>query len=478
MSDERDLRLLGGAVFLSAAGDLLALIVLALQVHELTGSGVAVSALFAATLVPVVALAPLAGIVADRFESVRVIVVTALLQAVVAVVLAFSTGLPAILALASLLAAGAAFGQPAEFALVPAAAGARGVARATGALEAARYAGFAAGPLLAAGLAALGPRAALLANAASFVAIAAAAAMMRARRPPGARRPGERMDALAGLRLLRGDRVLRLTIGAAVGALLFISASLTAEIFYVKDVVGASDAAYALVVAAWMAGVVCGAGRAGAPGGTAGVAAAALLALAVQGAGMALQTAWAILPVAFAGYLVGGLGHGVKNALLRTLISTRVPAAVHGRAFAAYGAARNAAELGAVGAGGLLVGAVGPRAALLIAGLGPVLAAAAGLAGLRRPQRRLGDRQRAAGAGELAEAGLPHEALNGVLGQARVAAEALRQPLPDPRDQPGQVDHPAPQDHPLGRQRVDDRAQAGGQVGGLEVDGALAGRAP
>ncbi len=268
------------------------------------------------------------------------------------------------------------------------------------------------------------------------------------------------MDALAGLRLLRGDRVLRLTIGAAVGALLFISASLTAEIFYVKDVVGASDAAYALVVAAWMAGVVCGAAGLAHRVGPRGVAAAALLALAVQGAGMALQTAWAILPVAFAGYLVGGLGHGVKNALLRTLISARVPAAVHGRAFAAYGAARNAAELGAVGAGGLLVGAVGPRAALLIAGLGPVLAAAAGLAGLRRPQRRLGDRQRAAGAGELAEAGLPHEALNGVLGQARVAAQALRQPLPDPRDQPGQVGHPAPQDHPLGRQRVDDRADA------------------
>ena len=77
----RDLRLLAGAVFLSAAGDLLALIVLALQVHELTGSGLAVSALFATTLVPMVALAPLAGLVGDRFESVRVLVVASLLQA-------------------------------------------------------------------------------------------------------------------------------------------------------------------------------------------------------------------------------------------------------------------------------------------------------------------------------------------------------------------------------------------------------------
>jgi hypothetical protein len=65
----RDLRLLAGATFLSSAGDLLALIVLALQVHELTGSGLAVSALFATTLVPAVAVAPLAGLVADASRA-------------------------------------------------------------------------------------------------------------------------------------------------------------------------------------------------------------------------------------------------------------------------------------------------------------------------------------------------------------------------------------------------------------------------
>jgi MFS family permease len=160
----RDLRLLAGAVFLSSAGDLLALIVLALQVHDLTGSGVAVSALFAARLVPAVAAAPLAGLVADRVESVCVLVAASLLQAGVAGALAFSSDLAVILALACLLAAGNAFSQPAEFTLVPAVAGARRVTEATGVLEAARYAGFAVGPLVAAGLAATGPQPALLAN--------------------------------------------------------------------------------------------------------------------------------------------------------------------------------------------------------------------------------------------------------------------------------------------------------------------------
>ena len=391
----RDLRLLAAAVFLSAAGDLLALIVLALHVHEVTRSGLAVSALLATTLLPAVALAPLAGLVADRFESVRVLVTASLAQAAIAAALAFSSDLSAILALSSLLAAGNAFAQPAEFTLIPAVAGARRLTEVTGVVEAARYAGFAAGPLLAAALTVLGAQAALLANAASFLAIAAAAGAMRARRRPCPAETGGRRSALRGVRLLRGDPVLRITLGAAVGALLFISASLTVEIFYLKDVVGASDASYALLVCGWMAGMVAGATLLAHRIPAALVAAGALVALGVQGAGMGVQTTWAILPVAFAGYLAGGLGHGVKNVLLRTLIAVRVPDAVHGRAFAAYNAARNSAELCAVGAGGVLVGALGPRAALLLAGLGPIAAAAAGLTALRDRDRDR-DRDRAA----------------------------------------------------------------------------------
>jgi hypothetical protein len=259
------------------------------------------------------------------------------------------------------------------------------VTEATGLVEAARYAGFATGPLVAAGLAALGPRPALLVNAATFLAVAGAAAAMRARRPPSTAAAGNRGRALDGVRLLRRDGVLRVTIAAAVAGLLFISAALTVEIFYLKDVVGASDTAYAIVVCAWMAGMVLGAGALArrVPGRLA--APAALAALGLQGAGMGFQTTWAIVPVAVAGYAVGGLGHGVKNVLLRSLIADRVPGAVHGRAFAAYNAARHSAELGALAAGGVLVGTVGPRAALVIAGLGPMLAGAVGLLALRRP---------------------------------------------------------------------------------------------
>ena len=45
---------------------------------------------------------------------------------------------------------------------------------------------------------------------------------------------------------------------------------------------------------------------------------------------------------------VGGLGHGVKNVMFRSLIHVRVPDRLHGRAFAAYNGIRNGAELGAL----------------------------------------------------------------------------------------------------------------------------------
>jgi MFS family permease len=335
-------------------------------------------------MAPVVALAPVAGLLADRFESSRVLLAASLAQAVVATALALSGGLAAVLVLCSLLAAGAAIAAPAEFALVPAAAGRDGLAAASGRMEAARYAGFAAGPLLAAVLVATGGTAlALAVNAVSFGAIAVAAALLRTRRHP---EPGtrEQARASAGARELLGDPVLRSVVVPAVAALLCISAVMTAEVFYVKDVLGAGDAGYAVLTAVWMLGMVLGALALPARVPPRLIAGAALAALAVQGAGVAGQTVWAVFPAAVLGYAVGGVGHGLKNALIRTVVAARVPRAMHGRAFAAYNAARNAAELGAIGAGGVLVSAVGARQALVIAGLGPVVAGLAGLAALRR----------------------------------------------------------------------------------------------
>ena len=82
--------------------------------------------------------------------------------------------------------------------------------------------------------------------------------------------------------------------------------------------------------------------------------------------------------------------------MLRTLIHERVPDALRGRAFAGYNAARNAAELGAIGAGGALVGLIGARPALLLSGLVPLTIGLAAMVLLthspsRRPAHVLND---------------------------------------------------------------------------------------
>jgi MFS family permease len=410
------------AVALSAAGDMLLVVVLALRVHDVSGSGFAVAALFGALMLPVVLLAPVAGRLVDGFETRRVLLLVSLAQLVVAGGLVFADDVAPILVLTALVGAGAAIAGPAEAALVPAAAAGGDLARANGWVETARYTGFTAGPLIAAGLtAAGGTELGLAANALSFAAVALAAATLRARRAPARQERAARASGAAspdaaallpgaapargrngGLGLLLADPVLRPTLGAAVGALLFISAVMTAEVFYVRDVVGAGAAGYSLVYAGWMAGMVVGAvgiaARVKAP-----LAVAGLLALALQGAGVAVAAVWPVLAFVLACNVAGGIGHGVKNVLLRTLIQQRVPAAAHGRAFAAYGAARNFAEIGALASGGVIIALFGPQVAMLIAGLGPVVAAAAGLVWIgvasgNAPGRRIGLKVRAAAA--------------------------------------------------------------------------------
>jgi Major Facilitator Superfamily len=373
----RDLRLLAGATAVSAAGDLVLVVVLASRVHDLTGSGFAVAALFAALMGPIALLASPAGKLVDRTETRRVLALVSVAQAVVATGLVFADGLAAILPLTALLGAGAAVAGPAEAALVPVVA--RDLTKANGRIESARYAGFTAGPLIAGALtAAGGTRVALAVNAASFAAVAIGAALMHARRPPveHAAAPATREGAFS---LLLADPILRVTVTAAVAALLFISASMTIEVFYVRDVVGAGGAGYALVFAAWAVGMVGGALTL-APRVKLALATGAMLALALQGAGMAASACWPVLAWAMAGYFLGGIGHGVKNVLMRTLIQERIARERHGRAFAAYGAARNTAELGALGLGGIMVATLGAQPALLIAGLGPVVAGLLALA--------------------------------------------------------------------------------------------------
>jgi MFS family permease len=366
----RDTRLLVSSVGVSALGDMLLGIPLALHVQALTGSSLAVSAFFVALWGPSIVLAGVAGRAVDRWENTRLLAAVSALQAVVACGLLASDSLGAILVLTALLGAGAAVGQTAEFALVPAVAGEERVARANGHVEAARYLGMTAGPALGGVLGAAGLLdLAIAVDAASFAYVTVVALSLRARRAPVSQ-SHEREH--GGLAVLLADRTLAVTLAAAVGALLFFSVSVTAEVFFATEVLHAGGSGWGLLLSGWFVGMITGAVGLARRVPRAWLVTGALAAIAVQGFGIAGAAAMSVLWLVILGAAIGGVGHGVKNVLLRTLIHERVPDAVRGRAFATYNGARNAAELGALAAGGVLVGLVGARAALAIAGLVPL----------------------------------------------------------------------------------------------------------
>ncbi len=378
----RDGRLIVGAVGISALGDFLLWIPLTLHVHEQTGSGAAVAALMICLWGPIVLLAPAAGLLADRVETRRLLLWASVAQAVVAAALALTLdSTAATLALAALLGAGFAVAQPAEFALVPVIGSGL-----NGPVEAARYAGMAAGPVLGGALAAAGgTEAAVLVDAASFALVALAAGLLRARRQPHPEAHGER--ARDGIVLLFRDRTLAVVIATVLVSLLFMSASIAAEVVFIKDDLGASGIAYGAIFSSWMLGMVIGAVVVSRRVKAGALAGAALVAVAVQGAGLGLPTVWLAAGFGAAMFFTGGIGHGVKNVLTRALIQERVPGRYHGRAFAAYNGMRNGAELVALAWGGVLVVTIGARGTLALAGAISVLAALGGLVAfrLRRP---------------------------------------------------------------------------------------------
>ncbi len=201
-------------------------------------------------------------------------------------------------------------------------------------------------------------------------------------RRPAAAHEGAKPRARDGIRLLFSERVLAITLGFGAVTLVFMSASIPGDFVYTKNVLGMGDWAVGLVLSAWAIGMVAASNLLPQRIPAASLAAATLLAAAVQGLAKFAAPFWLSYPFMVACWTVGGMGHGVKNTGFRTLIHQRVAPDRHGRAFAAFNGLRNTAELVALAGGGVLVTTIGARGTLWIAGGVSACAALAGVAAL------------------------------------------------------------------------------------------------
>lgn len=204
-------------------GDAFNTVALVLLVYSLTGSGVGVSGVVVAEIVPVLALAPVAGAVVDRLPRVQVMIVADLLRAVLVFALPFIDGhVGAVYAVAIGLSAGAVFFNPAAQSVLPAIVRERDlVAANSGLWTAAVVSQVVLAPLAGIVVASFGYTWAFWINAASYLLSAVVLRPLTLPAgPTSTARASWYADAAAGIAAVAGHRLLRaLAAGQFLAAL-------------------------------------------------------------------------------------------------------------------------------------------------------------------------------------------------------------------------------------------------------------------
>ena len=386
------------ALAVSQAGDWLYNIALLAFVYERTHSAAWVAVTTAVRVVPVVVLGPLGGVVADRFDRRRTMIISDVVRAgcMLGLVAVATAGLPVVLApVLAALATAAAAPYPAATAastsrLLPAA----DLAGGNSARSAIGMGAVAAGPVIGAVLLVLGsPSVAFLVNAGTFAVSALALLSIPAGAAFRPARTGERQSVVAdvvdGARALREHPTALRLVGADVVCSVVYGMQ-TVLLLLLTRQLGLGAAGYGYVLAATGVGGVAGtllaprAARTTHPG---RVLVGALLAVAVPAGLMAATPC-------LTGLLVWALCCGAGSVVVEVLTETSLQQDLDDEVFArAYGIAFPAAIGGIVG--GSLV------AAPIVAGIGlPAAIVATGVvtalyAGVMALPRRSAGRHRA-----------------------------------------------------------------------------------
>jgi MFS family permease len=397
MSVLRPLRLQGFpslslAYLVNELGNWLGEIALAVLVFDQTGSPLATAALFLGMqFAPALLGPPLTA----RLEHLAVRGVLPALYAAeaaafaVLALLADSFALAAVLALATFDGAIASTARALTRASATAVLAPAGQLRKGNALlNIAFTAGAAGGPALGGiVVAGAGVETALLADAASFVAVAALLAATR-RLPRLAVEPGQHgwvVRLRRGVAYVRDRPALRRLLAAQATAFIFFALVIPIEVVFAKETLDAGDSGYGALLASWGAGMVLGSLVFAL---LRGVALAVLLAVSTAAIGAAyLGTAAApSLLVACAASVVGGAGNGVQWIALVTAVQELTRATYQARVLALLEALASAMPGIGFLCGGAITAIFNPRASYAVAGAGvlAVLAVAAGL--LRRTE--------------------------------------------------------------------------------------------
>ena len=378
----RDVWVVACARAVSMGGDFLAATALVLAMQQRGDGGFGVAALLLASTVPMVLLAPVGGRLADRFDSRRLLTVVGLAQMVCCVAMAFTTDPAALVALAALLSSGLAVSQPTFAALIPGMVSRASLPKAIAIGQTANSLGMIVGPAAAGFLVGgFGLRLPLLLDAVTYLAVVGAGLAIHTRRGRSApQKPGqahEAQDPKPAWRLRHDPLLARLIPAAAVviGAISVVNVVL---VFFVRETLDASAAAYGMVDTAITVGLVIGAWAVTRIARTDLTLTKGLI-MSLAGMGLVFLAASTVPSVLWLAplYLIAGGFNGVLNAVVGLLLGRRVPPEARGRAAGLlHGTANGAMAIGYVAAG-LLMLVLTPRECVAASGLAGVVTMAA-----------------------------------------------------------------------------------------------------
>ena len=379
-------RRLFAAQTISRWGDTVNTVALVVLVFRLTGSGLGVSGVVIAEILPVLLLAPVAGAIVDRLPRVRVMVAADLWRTALAGVLPLADHhLAAVYAIAFGLSAGAVFFNPASASVLPAIVEKDELVVANSGLwSAAVVSQIALAPLGGALVTAWGVAPAFYLNAATFAISAATLARLRPASPPPppatgswTRRIGE------GARLLIADRLLRLL--AVVQLLAALSAGATSALLVIlaERHLGTGPGGFGLLLGAIGAGAALGPLLL--PRLTTNARRPALVfgPYLLRGLVDIILATTRNLPTAMAALALYGVGTSTGMITYTSLLQAEVPAQNRGRVFAGFDMIWQTGRLASLGLGGAAADALGIQAVYILGGLLLLLAGTIGLAGLR-----------------------------------------------------------------------------------------------
>jgi predicted MFS family arabinose efflux permease len=390
----RDFRVMLAAFLIDQIGSWAYNVVLIVYVYDRTGSTTWVAATTAAAWLPRILFGSYAGVLADRFERTRILLVSALLalvlMAAIAAVVAAGGPLVLLLFLAAATAAVGTVYLPASAALIPETVAESDLVPANGLFGVLENVVVIVGPAIGGVLLVAGrPLWGILFNLVTFAAAGVLIAQLRVRSTGTAGDGGERLIAqvAAGIQALRANSQARLLVAfAALGTAVYGASTVLYVPMSEKFGTGSDGYSYLLTGAA--IGGVLGAGAAGRLSSSARlpvVIVGGMLALALPFAATVL-TASPVL--GFILQVISGAGMVVVDVLALTSLQRDLPRELLSRVIGIMETMALGAAMAASFVVAFLIRATGLTTALLVVGLGFSAVAVTGIRALARAERQ------------------------------------------------------------------------------------------